>query len=64
LLRKFLSKEAAPEKGPKPRKDEDPRRRGPTFPDETIYLLIFGGYYYYTSRKCQKLEQREVFNAR
>lgn len=34
------------------------------FPEETSCLLIFRGYDYYVSKRRQKLERLEVFNAR
>jgi hypothetical protein len=64
LLRKFLSKETPPRRGSEPWKDEEPRRRSPIFLVEAGCLLIFGGYDHYASKRSQKLEQLEVFNAR
>jgi hypothetical protein len=51
LLRKFLSKETPPEKGPEPQKDEESRRRGPVFPAKIDCLLIFWRYDHYASKR-------------
>jgi hypothetical protein len=56
LLRKFLSKEASSERGPKPQRGSEQERKGPAFPDESKCLLIFGVSDYYVSKGHCKLE--------
>jgi hypothetical protein len=64
-MKKFLAdgSRKGEQKKPDPEQD-DAEGEGDTFPHETSCLMIFGGLESYASKRRQKLERREVYEAK